>query len=395
MFSNPLIWAIVAAILGMTVVRKAVIIVTQGYEYTLERFGRYSETLRPGFHFIIPFMNRVGHRINMMERVADVPSQEVISRDNAMLTVDGIVFFQILDAAKAAYEIHQLEHAILNLVMTNIRTVLGALDLDEALSKRDVINTRLLNVVDEATTPWGVKITRIEIKDISPPMDLVESMARQMKAEREKRANILEAEGFRQAQILRSEGEKQAAVLQAEGRKEAAFRDAEARERLAEAEARATTMVSQAIGSGNIQAINYFVAQKYVEALHAFATGPNNKTLLLPMEATSILSSLAGIGEVAKQETFGSRELVESDVVTETHGPFEKISGDRFGSDVLVADPWVHEAVLVEKVVREVTQGLGIFELVQGFDPLRVVRGKWWIHQGLLRVPARMPHAAT
>ena len=301
MFNNPLIWAIVAAILGVTVVRKAVIIVTQGYEYTLERFGRYSETLRPGFHFIIPFMNRVGHRINMMERVADVPSQEVISRDNALLTVDGIVFFQILDAAKAAYEVHQLEHAILNLVMTNIRTVLGALDLDEALSKRDVINTRLLNVVDEATTPWGVKITRIEIKDISPPKDLVDSMARQMKAEREKRANILEAEGFRQAQILRSEGEKQAAVLQAEGRKEAAFRDAEARERLAEAEARATTMVSQAIGSGNIQAINYFVAQKYVEALHAFATGPNNKTLLLPMEATSILSSLAGIGEVAKQ----------------------------------------------------------------------------------------------
>ncbi len=300
-FGNPLIWAMVIAVLGVTVVRKAVIIVTQGYEFTLERFGRYSETLRPGFHFIIPFMNRVGHRINMMERVADVPSQEVISRDNAMLTVDGIVFFQILDAAKAAYEIHQLEHAILNLVMTNIRTVLGALDLDEALSKRDVINTRLLNVVDEATTPWGVKITRIEIKDISPPMDLVDSMARQMKAEREKRANILEAEGFRQAQILRSEGEKQAAVLQAEGRKEAAFRDAEARERLAEAEARATTMVSQAIAAGNIQAINYFVAQKYVEALHAFATGPNNKTLLLPMEATSILSSLAGIGEVAKQ----------------------------------------------------------------------------------------------
>jgi regulator of protease activity HflC (stomatin/prohibitin superfamily) len=301
MFDNPLIWAIVAAILGVTIVRKAVIIVRQGYEFTLERFGRYSATLRPGFHFIVPFVNRIGHQINMMERVTDVPSQEVISRDNALLTVDGVVFFQILDAAKAAYEVHHLEIAILNLTMTNIRTVLGALDLDEALSKRDEINHRLLNVVDEATTPWGVKVTRIEIKDISPPKDLVDSMARQMKAEREKRANILEAEGFRQAQILRSEGEKQAAVLQAEGRKEAAFRDAEARERLAEAEARATTMVSQAIASGNMQAVNYFVAQKYVEALHAFATGPNNKTLLLPVEATSILSSLAGIGEVAKQ----------------------------------------------------------------------------------------------
>ena len=301
MFDNTLVWAVVAAILGVTIVRKAVIIVRQGYEFTLERFGRYSATLRPGFHFIVPFMNRIGHQINMMERVTDVPSQEVISRDNALLTVDGVVFFQILDAAKAAYEVHHLEIAILNLTMTNIRTVLGALDLDEALSKRDEINHRLLNVVDEATTPWGVKVTRIEIKDISPPKDLVDSMARQMKAEREKRANILEAEGFRQAQILRSEGEKQAAVLQAEGRKEAAFRDAEARERLAEAEARATTMVSQAIASGNIQAVNYFVAQKYVEALHAFATGPNNKTLLLPIEATSILSSLAGIGEVAKQ----------------------------------------------------------------------------------------------
>ena len=306
MIDNPLIWAIVAAFLGITVVRKAVIIVRQGTEYTLERFGRYSATLRPGFHFIIPFVNRVGHKINMMERVADVPSQEVISKDNALLTVDGVVFFQVLDAAKAAYEVHRLEHAILNLTMTNIRTVLGALDLDDALSKRDDINARLLNVVDEATTPWGVKVTRIEIKDISPPMDLVESMARQMKAEREKRANILEAEGLRQSQILRSEGEKRAAVLQAEGRKEAAFRDAEARERLAEAEARATTMVSDAIASGSIQAVNYFVAQKYVEALSAFATGPNNKTLLLPVEATGILSSLAGITEVAR-EAFADR----------------------------------------------------------------------------------------
>jgi len=301
MLDNPLIWAIVAAVLGVTVVRKAVIIVTQGYEYTLERFGRYKTTLRPGFHFVLPFVNRIGHQVNMMERVLDVPSQEVISKDNALLTVDGVVFFQVLDAAKAAYEVFRLEHAVLNLTVTNIRTVLGSLDLDDALSKRDDINARLLNVVDEATTPWGIKVTRIEIKDISPPMDLVDAMARQMKAEREKRATILEAEGHRQSLILRAEGDKRSAVLEAEGRKEAAFRDAEARERLAEAEARATTMVSDAIASGDLQAINYFVAQKYVEALSDFANGTNTKTLLLPMEATGILSSLAGISEVAKQ----------------------------------------------------------------------------------------------
>jgi regulator of protease activity HflC (stomatin/prohibitin superfamily) len=307
MFDSVLIWAVIAAALGVTVVRTAVIIVHQGFEYTLERFGKYSSTLRPGFHFIIPFMNRVGHRVNMMERVLDVPSQEVISKDNALLTVDGVVFFQVLDAAKAAYEVHRLEHAVLNLTMTNIRTVLGSLDLDDALSKRDDINARLLNVVDEATTPWGLKVTRIEIKDISPPLDLVASMARQMKAEREKRATILDAEGTRQAEILEAEGLKQAEILQAEGRKEAAFRDAEARERLAEAEGKATTMVSEAIASGNIQAINYFVAQKYVEALSDFATGPNTKTLLLPMEATGILSSLAGITEVAR-EAFKSED---------------------------------------------------------------------------------------
>ena len=301
MLDNPLIWAVVAAVLGVTVVRKAVIIVTQGYEYTLERFGRYSTTLRPGFHFVIPFINRIGHKVNMMERVLDVPSQEVISKDNALLTVDGVVFFQVLDAAKAAYEVFRLEHAVLNLTVTNIRTVLGSLDLDDALSKRDDINARLLNVVDEATTPWGIKVTRIEIKDISPPLDLVEAMARQMKAEREKRATILEAEGHRQSLILRAEGDKRSAVLEAEGRKEAAFRDAEARERSAEAEARATTMVSDAIASGDLQAINYFIAQKYVEALSDFANGTNTKTLLLPMEATGILSSLAGISEVAKQ----------------------------------------------------------------------------------------------
>lgn len=301
MLDSAFIWAVIAAALAVVVVRKAVIIVRQGYEYTLERFGRYQTTLRPGFHFIIPFVNRVGHKVNMMERVLDVPSQEVISKDNAVLTVDGVVFFQVLDAAKAAYEVFRLEHAVLNLTMTNIRTVLGSMDLDDALSKRDDINARLLVVVDEATTPWGIKVTRIEIKDISPPMDLVDAMARQMKAEREKRATILEAEGTRQAEILKAEGQKQAAILQAEGRKEAAYRDAEARERLAEAEGRATTMVSDAIASGDIQAVNYFVAQKYVEALAAFANGSNTKTLLLPMEATGILSSLAGITEVARQ----------------------------------------------------------------------------------------------
>ncbi len=297
---DTLIWAVIVAVLAVVVVRKSVIIVRQGYEYTVERFGRYSTTFGPGFHIMIPFVNRIGQRVNMMERLLDVPSQEVISKDNAVLTVDGVVFFQVLDAAKAAYEVHQLEYAILNLTVTNIRTVLGSMDLDDALSKRDTINALLLSVVDEATTPWGLKVTRIEIKDITPPVDLVNAMARQMKAEREKRANILDAEGFRQAEILKAEGQKQAIVLDAEGRKEAAFRDAEARERLAEAEAIATTTVSNAIANGDMQALNYFIAQKYVEALKAFATSPNQKTLLLPLEATSVLGSLAGITEIAK-----------------------------------------------------------------------------------------------
>ena len=300
MFENALITAVIVVFLAVIVLRKAVIIVRQGYEYTIERFGRYNKTFRPGFHVMIPFVNRVGQRVNMMERVLDVPSQEVISKDNAVLTVDGVVFFQVLDAAKAAYEVFRLEHAILNLTVTNIRTVLGSMDLDDALSKRDTINAQLLSVVDEATTPWGLKVTRIEIKDITPPVDLVNAMARQMKAEREKRANILEAEGFRQAEILKAEGEKRAIVLDAEGRKDAAFRDAEARERLAEAEAKATTMVSDAIAAGDMQAINYFVAQKYVDALKNFAVSPNQKTLLLPMETTGILGSLAGITEIAK-----------------------------------------------------------------------------------------------
>ncbi|HES75699.1 MAG TPA: SPFH/Band 7/PHB domain protein, partial [bacterium] len=241
--------------------------------------------------------------INMMEQVMDVPSQEVITQDNAMVKADGVVYFQVLDAAKAAYEIHNLDYAILNLTMTNIRTVMGSMSLDELLSKRDEINARLLRVVDEATSPWGVKITRIEIKDITPPKDLVDAMARQMKAEREKRANILDAEGFRQAAILKAEGEKQAQILQAEGLREAAFREAEARERLAQAEANATTSVSEAISGGNMQAINYFVATKYIEAFKAVATAPNQKVIMIPMEATAILGSLEGIGQLAK-ETF-------------------------------------------------------------------------------------------
>ncbi len=285
---------------------KGVRSVPQGYEYTVERFGRYTHSLRPGLGFIIPWIDGIGRKMNMMEQVMDVPSQEIITKDNAVVKVDAVVFYQVLDAAKAAYEVSQLEIAILNLVMTNTRTVLGSMDLDESLSKRDEINARLLSVVDEATHPWGIKVNRIEIKDIQPPRDLIDSMARQMKAEREKRANILEAEGFRQAAILKADGEKQAAVLEAEGRREAAMRDAEARERLAEAEAKATTMVSQANSQGNVQAVNYFVAQKYVDALKDFANSPNQKTLLLPMETTGILGSLAGILELAKGAADGS-----------------------------------------------------------------------------------------
>ncbi|WP_031434345.1 SPFH domain-containing protein [Methylomarinum vadi] len=281
--------------------------VPQGMEYTVERFGRYTGTLTPGLNIIVPIIDRIGRKLNVMEQVLDVPSQEVITKDNAMVRVDGVVFYQIMDSPKAAYEVNNLDHAIVNLVMTNIRTVMGSMDLDELLSRRDDINAKLLSVVDDATTPWGIKVTRIEIKDIEPPRDLVESMARQMKAEREKRAAILEAEGHKQAEILRADGEKQAAILDAEGRRESAFRDAEARERLAEAEARATTMVSEAIAKGDIQAINYFVAQKYVESLKEVAAADNSKVVLMPLEASSVIGALGGITELAK-EAMAKRE---------------------------------------------------------------------------------------
>jgi regulator of protease activity HflC (stomatin/prohibitin superfamily) len=279
-------------------------VVPQGFNYTVERFGKYTRTLTPGLNLIVPFIDSVGRKLNMMEQVLDVPHQEVITRDNATVTANGVNFYQILDAASAAYEVSQLEHAILNLTMTNIRSVMGSMDLDELLSNRDEINHRLLKVVDTAVSPWGVKITRIEIKDIDPPKNLVDSMARQMMAEREKRALILESEGKRQSAILEAEGMKQSQVLEAEGRKEAAFRDAEARERSAEAEAKATQVVSEAIASGDVQAINYFVANNYIKALESIAKSPNQKLLMLPVEAANVIGALGGIAEIAR-ETFG------------------------------------------------------------------------------------------
>lgn len=277
-----------------------VVTVPQGKEFTVERFGRYTRTLAPGLHLIVPLVDKIGNRVSMMETVLDVPSQEVITKDNAMVTVDGVVFYQVLDAAKASYEVSNMHLAILNLTMTNIRTVMGSMDLDELLSQRDKINAQLLHVVDDATSPWGVKVTRIEIRDIQPPRDLVDAMARQMKAERDRRASILEAEGQRQAAILRAEGEKQGAILQAEGRREAAYRDAEAREREAAAEAEATKLVSEAITHGDIKAINYFIAQQYVDALKSVASAPNQKITFMPLEASSLISSLGGIAELAK-----------------------------------------------------------------------------------------------
>jgi regulator of protease activity HflC (stomatin/prohibitin superfamily) len=295
------IFVLVLAALAIILVIAGVKSVPQGNEWTVERFGRYTRTLRPGLNLIMPVVDRIGSKLNMMETVLDVPTQEVITKDNAMVSVDGVVFYQVLDAAKAAYEVRHLELAVLNLTMTNIRTVMGSMDLDELLSQRDKINAQLLHVVDDATQPWGIKVTRIEIKDIAPPRDLVDSMGRQMKAERDKRAAVLEAEGLRQAQVLKAEGEKQATILQAEGRREAAYRDAEARERMAEAEGKATQMVSEAIAKGNIQAVNYFVAQRYIDALGKLADSPNQKLVLMPLEAANVIGAIGGITELAKQ----------------------------------------------------------------------------------------------
>ena len=297
-----IVLVILAVVFAMMVVKR----VPQGMEYTVERFGRYTRTLKPGIQFLFPIVDAIGARVNMMEQVVDVPQQEVITRDNAMVSADGVVFFQVMDAAKSAYRVNDMYRAILNITMTNIRSVMGSMDLDELLSKRDEINSRLLAVVDEAASTWGIKVTRIEIKDINPPHDLVESMGRQMKAEREKRALILEAEGKRQARILNAEGIKQSQILAAEGEKEASFREAEARERLAEAEAKATEMVSRAISDGDVQAINYFVAQKYTEALKDIASADNQKVIMMPLDSASLIGSVAGIAEITK-ETFNKK----------------------------------------------------------------------------------------
>lgn len=293
-------FAIILVILVFFIIFKSAVIVRQGYEYTIENFGRYTRTLTPGFHILIPIIENIGAKISRKEQVLDVPSQEVITKDNAMVKVDGILFYQIQDSVKAAYQVGDLHVAIMNLVMTNIRTVIGSMEIDELLSQRDIINHKLLSVVDEATIPWGVKVTRVEIKDINPPRDLIDAMARQMKAERDKRASILEAEGLRQSEILQAEGLKQSAILEAEGKREAAFREAEARERAAEAEARATQMVSEAIANGNPKALNYFLGQKYIEALQGIVTSPNQKLLMLPVDTSQIMGTVAGIAELIK-----------------------------------------------------------------------------------------------
>jgi regulator of protease activity HflC (stomatin/prohibitin superfamily) len=296
-FAAPAIAILVfAVILIFTMVKS----VPQGENWTVERFGRFTRTLTPGLSFLVPLMDRIGSKINMMETVLDIEEQEVITKDNAMVVADAVAFYQVVDAAKAAYEVKNLEQALKNISQTNIRAVLGSMDLDEALSNREAINLRLLSVIDHASSPWGVKVTRVEIKDLAPPPDISEAMARQMKAERLKRAEILQAEGQKQSAILKAEGEREAQIREAEGRRQAAFLDAEARERSAEAEAKATTMVSQAIAAGDIQAVNYFVAQKYTEALRELAASPNAKTVLMPLEAASLIGSVAGIAEIAR-----------------------------------------------------------------------------------------------
>ncbi len=320
------IFAIAIALLIIFTLFAGVKTVPQGYDWTIERFGKFTRSLSPGLNLIVPYFDRIGRKVNMMEQVIDIPEQEVITKDNATVTVDGVAFFQVFDAAKASYEVSNLQQAIVVLTMTNIRSVMGSMDLDQVLSHRDEINERLLRVVDAAVSPWGLKVNRIEIKDIVPPADLVEAMGRQMKAERVKRADILQAEGQRQSEILRAEGAKQAQILQAEGRREAAYRDAEAREREAEAEAKATQMVSDAIAAGNPQALNYFIAQKYTDAVQQFATSPNAKTILFPVEATQLIGTLGGIGQLAK-EALGDTPTPPAPPAASRRGPFGQTQG--------------------------------------------------------------------